>query len=191
MSIKFPQKFLFTCCVISGFLSVGPLAIGNEIGVVTKYDKRVAVLTKIEADLANEDAELRSKFTEVVYPFAFEKEKVEEPIVVAKPTIVVDKPPVVKVTDEEILERTAKSINPLGVMEKGGRGVITLKNNAFLEEGGMIRVNVQGEAKIIYVEQIKRGFFILSLNGLTFRQPINQTSEKNRIFRDPLPDNAE
>lgn len=181
--IKFCLSFFFG-------LLFPVLVFGDASKAVMSRDKRQKTLERGEASLTREDDELKSRFSDLKYPFAFEVEKVI--VATTIPTNGSNQappppPPEKKVTDREVLERISSSINPTGSMSKGGKGILLLRNGK-IEEGQVINARVQGAVRKVVVERITREFYVLRLNQEKMKKYLNELVPSTQLKKDSDPD---
>ena len=84
-------------------------------------------------------------------------------------------------SDPEILKRVAENLHPTGTILKGSKRLLLFDENS-LEEGDVIKIDLQGKIYRVKVEKIKRNGYTLRLNSSTYTQALVEVDSKNIKF---------
>lgn len=84
-------------------------------------------------------------------------------------------------TDPEILKHVAENLHPTGTIVKGDKRLLLFDENS-LEEGDVIKIDLQGKIYRVKIEKVKRNAYTLRLNSSTYTQPLVEIDSKNVKF---------
>ena len=84
-------------------------------------------------------------------------------------------------TDPEILKHVAENLHPTGTIVKGDKRLLLFDENS-LEEGDVIKIDLQGKIYRVKIEKVKRNAYTLRLNSSAYTQPLVEINSKNVKF---------
>lgn len=165
----------------------------NAANVISNK-KREASLATGEKLLQQADEALLESFTDIQFPFEFEKEVIPEPVIVQTdegPKVV--EAPVVKkieIPDSKILTGIINSagFKPKGFMERNGRKIVLLPKSQ-LSLGQKFKIKApDGKPRIIVVDEITSEYYVLRLNKERITKYFNESASSGKIQRDSVTD---
>ncbi|HCR37215.1 MAG TPA: hypothetical protein DIU37_03600 [Opitutae bacterium] len=153
------------------------MLVGGCLGglAMTTPTERKAILESGEAILNANNEVLAKQIEQAVPPFAYQ---------ISQRQLKKRVPKQRDLTDKEILEEVADALQPTGVMTKGNKKYLLFDENE-LEEGDVLKINIQGRIYRVKVAKIDNSAYTLQLNTTTYAQPLVELQSNKIRFDNP------